>query len=159
MKKAQTEIIGLVIIVILVILGITFVAKFMLSNEPVKYKEEFTQSELASNMLNTFLQTTSTCESFSMTELLQDCVENKMIFCDTSEGTKDSCDYVEQEARTIFDATLEKWNMGYEFKVFHEEENPIFTLGEPCFVNKKSKLSIIPTSSGALSARLDICSK
>ena len=152
MKRAQIEIVGLIIVIILVTIGIIFTIKFINEEKPKDYKKEFTQTEMASNMLNAFLKTTSTCKELSMTELLQDCSQSKTIAC----NEKDSCAYVEQEAKKIFGRTLEKWNIGYEFKVFFEEENPILILGKSC-ANKKSMLFPIPTGSGVLSVKLDIC--
>ena len=161
MKKAQTEIIGLAIIVILLILGLTFVVKFIINKEPTEFRKEFTQSELATNMLNTFLETTSEdCSGFSMTELLQDCGQSGSIFCGPIKNKK-SCDYVEQEAGIIFGSTLGEWNVGYEFKVFKkvgDDEVPLFnSLGPKCPGDKKSKTFPIPTTSGTLFAKLDIC--
>ncbi|MAE42762.1 hypothetical protein CMO93_03250 [Candidatus Woesearchaeota archaeon] len=153
-KKAQTEIIGLAIVVILLIIGMTFVIRFMMTKEPVDYKKQFTQAEIASNMINTFLKSTSQdCNELSMTELLQDCGQSMSIHC----NGKVSCDYVEETVQDIFNQTLEVWKINYEFKVFQQEEIPKFTLGTPCPASKKSKTFPIPTSSGTLFVKLDIC--
>ncbi len=155
MKKGQTEIIGLAIVVILLIIGMTFVIRFMVSKDPIDYKKQFTQAEIASNMINTFLKLTSKdCNSLSMTELFQDCGHSKSIIC---QNGKSSCDYVEETAESIFVETFDVWNINYEFKAFHNEEKPLFTLGEPCPADKKSKTFPIPTSSGALFIKLDVC--
>jgi len=154
-KKSQTEIMGLAIVVILLVVGMTFVIKFMMSREQVDYKTQFTHAEIASNTLNTFLKTKSqSCNELSMTELLQDCSQSKSIYCQNGEN---SCDYSEETAKFIFSQTLEEWNKDYEFKVFRQEEDPIINLGERCPGNKKSKTFPIPTSSGTLSVKLDVC--
>ena len=154
-KKSQTEIIGLAIVVVLLIIGMTFVIRFMLAKEPVDYKKQFTQAEIASNMLNTFLKSTSKdCNGLTMTELLQDCGHSKSIFC---QDGKASCDYAEEAAMEIFNSTLDAWNLDYEFEAFQQEENPIFILGSPCPASKKSKTFPIPTGSGTLSVKLDVC--
>ena len=106
-KKAQIEIAGLIIVIILVTIGIIFTIKFINEEKPVDYKKEITQAGIASNMLNTFLRTTSICKELSMTELLQDCSQSKTIAC----NEQDSCAYAEQEAKKIFGRTLEKWNI------------------------------------------------
>ena len=157
MKKAQTEIIGLVIVIILVILGATFFIRYMMYKEPMEYKKEFTQAELASNMLNTFLETTSDCNgiTYTMSELLQNCGQGGGIVCG---GNPDSCEYVKDAAEKIFEKTLDLWSPNnYEFKVFFDEDSPKIYLGNPCAGNRKSKTFPIPTSSGTLSVRLDIC--
>ena len=154
-KKSQTEIMGLAVIVILLIIGMTFVIRFMLNQEPIDYKKQFTQAEIASNMINTFLKSTSRdCNDLSMSELLQDCGQSISILC---ENGQDSCEYVNGTAEFIFGKTLESWNIDYEFKVFFIEESPLFTLGSPCPASKKSKTFPIPTSSGTLSVKLDVC--
>jgi len=159
MKKGQTEIIGLAIIVILLVIGMTFVIRFMASKEPVDYKKQFTQAEISSNMLNTFLKTTSDdCSGLTMTELLQDCGQNPSSPSIRCEGDSiDSCDYVEQEAEFIFNETLDSIKLDYELKVFLVENSPIFTLGSPCLRDKKSKTFPIPTGSGTMFIKLDIC--
>ena len=154
-RKSQTEIIGLAIVVVLLIIGMTFVIRFMLAKEPVDYKKQFTQAEIASNMLNTFLKSTSKdCNGLTMTELLQDCGHSKSIFC---QNGKVSCDYAEETAQEVFNKTLDAWNLDYEFKAFQQEESPIFTLGSPCHASKKSKTFPIPTGSGTLFVKLDVC--
>ena len=153
-NKAQTEIIGLAIVVILLVIGMTFVIRFTLSKDPVNLKSEFYSSELASNWPNTFLNTKSeNCNELSMTELLQDCGHGKSITCDG----KKSCDYVKDTAIEIFGKTLDVWKVEYEFKVFRIENDPLITVGNPCPGSKKSKTFPIPTSSGPLSVKLDVC--
>ena len=161
MKKAQTEIIGLAIIVILVILGMTFVIKFLMDKPPVETKKEFTQAELASNMLDAFLETTArenNCK-FTMSQLLQNCGQGGGITC----NNKDSCEYARDAVNEIFEEkTLGKvWNIPYEFKVFYsndENDNLFQPIGKACAGNKKSKSYIIPTTKGPLTVKLDICS-
>jgi len=151
MKKAQAEIMGLAIIVILIIIGMFFLIKF-LTIDTIDYKKQYTQAELASNMINTFLRTTSTCDGFSMTELLQNCNQDKSIIC----SGESSCDYVSATAQQIFKETLDKWNVDYEFKVFNDND-AIITLGKKCVLDKKSKLFPIPTSSGVVFVEMDVC--
>lgn len=154
-KKAQTEIIGLAIIVILLVLGMAFVVRFMLDKEPAGYKRQFTQAEISSNMLNSFLKAKSKdCNGLAMTELLQNCAESRSITC---ENGMDSCAYVEDAASYIFSQTLEQWNFGYELMAFQEGSPPIFAIGEACPSDKKSKTFPIPTSSGTVSMKLDVC--
>jgi hypothetical protein len=154
-KKGQTEIIGLAIIVLLVVVGMTFIIRFMLAKDPVDFKKQFTQAELSSNIINTFLKSTSRdCNGLSMTELIKDCGLSKTIFC---ENGKISCEYTKETAQFIFGETLEKWNLDYEFKIFQEEEDPMVILGSKCLGSKKSKLFPIPTAYNTLFVKLDIC--
>ena len=154
-SKAQTEIMGLAVVVILLVVGMTFVIRFMLSKESVEYKKQFTQAEIASNMLNTFLKSNSRdCNGLTLTELLQDCTQTKSIVC---ENGIVSCDYVKETAASIFGQTLEEWKVSYELKAFLQESSPLIALGKPCPASKKSKTFPLPTSSGTLFVKLDIC--
>lgn len=154
MRKAQVEIMGLTIVLILIMMGLAFMFGFISENGSVQYKKQFTQTEIASNTLSTFLRTTSGCKELSMTGLLQDCSQGQIVAC--LEG-QNSCDYVTAAAEQIFDDTLEKWDISYEFKIFFEEESPVLGLGEACVGDKKSKLFPIPTDSGILKVKMDIC--
>lgn len=153
MKKAQVEIMGLTIALLLIIMGVAFVFGFISENGSVQYKKQFTQTEIASNILSTFLRTTSGCKELSMTELLQDCSQNQIVVC----FGQNSCEYVTATAAQIFKDTLEKWSIDYEFKVFFEEENPVLGLGKACVGDKKSKLFPIPADSGILNVKMDVC--
>jgi len=154
MKKAQTEIIGLTMVLILIILGMIIVVRFA-TEETIDYRKQFTQAELASNTLNTLLDTTSLCDGLSMTGLLQHCnLANQNINC--SGVIVNSCSYFSLESQKIFDETLEKWAVDYEFKVF-DDEKTLITLGKACIGDKKSKLFPIPSESEILFVKLDIC--
>lgn len=106
-KKSQMEIMGLVVIVILITLGMFFVVKFMINKPPSEIKKSYTRTELAANLLNTLLKTTSEdCYGMTVKDLLVDCAENKDTEC---ENAKPSCEYVLTITKTIFDETLVKW--------------------------------------------------
>jgi len=155
MKKAQTEIMGLIIIIILIIMMIAFVTRLVVFDEPVDYKKQFTNTQIASNMIGTLLKTTSRdCNGLSMTEILQDCSQAQDVIC---EDGQNSCDYFFTTTEQIFGETVEKWSIYYEFKVFFEDSSPIFTLGESCLGDKKSKIFLIPTGSAVLNVKMDVC--
>ena len=50
-RKSQTEMMGLVIVVILITLALLFVVSFIVLRKPSTLKKEYTQSELAANTL------------------------------------------------------------------------------------------------------------
>ena len=156
MKKSQIEIAGLGIIGVIVIVAVVFLGRILYGQNDVDYNQEIVHSQLASNIVNTFLSTTSECSNLYMAELLQDCVKNPNstgITC----GLLDSCSYAKQEAKKIFEKSLEQWNIGYEFKVFFDENNKIFSLGKDCHGNRKSESFLMPTENGVLIIRMYIC--
>ena len=154
MRKAQTEIMGLAIIIILIIVAVAFLIRFNMFQDPPDPKKRFTQAELASNTLNTFLETTAKDCELSMSELLQNCGEGGGITCNGDT----SCDYVEETAKKIFLKTLDLWTPNsYEFKVFFDEDDPEIELGNECVGSKRSKDYPLPTRAGTLYVRLNIC--
>lgn len=155
MKKAQMEILGLAIVVVLILVATIFVVRFLALKTPADYRKGFVSSELASNMLNTFLKTTAgDCSRLTMTELLQDCAQGRGITCSNGQ---DPCRFVELTARNIFEKTFDRWNMNYEFLAYVDASMPLIRIGKPCMAEKKSKVFPIPISTSTMYAKLDIC--
>lgn len=142
---------GLAVVIVLIIIGVFVIAKLSPDKE-YSYKEDYERSLLASSMLDTLLATTSTCNGLSFAQILQDCAGNNIIKC----NGEDSCSYFEREARGIFGSTMDSWQTDYEFSAFYDKENPIIKLGNAC-INKKSELFPLPSDSGTLFVKLDIC--
>ena len=154
------EIMGLAIVIILIIMGLLFVIRFVMVRKPAEFKSEFTQTQLTSNTINTFLGTTSRdCNGLKMTELLLDCAQSQTIVC---ENNKVSCEYVKNAAIEIFGSTLDSWNKNYHFTTYKKLTPTIFEmeLGNVCTGSKKSKTYPISTDipGNPLIIKLDICS-
>jgi len=155
MKKAQMEILGLAIVVVLILVATIFVVRFLAFKTPADYRKGFVSSELASNMLNTFLKTTAKdCFRLTMTELLQDCAQGNGITCDNGQ---DPCRFSESTAKKIFEGTFDKWNVNYEFLAYEDVNMPLIRIGKPCMAEKKSKIFPIPVSASTMYTKLDIC--
>ena len=149
------EILGLAIVVVLILVATIFVIRFLVLKAPTEYRKGFISSELASNMLSTFLKTSAKdCSQLTMTELLQDCSQGKGITCDNGE---DSCQFAQSTAEKIFKGTLGKWNMEYEFLAYTDIKQPLVRIGMPCKTEKRSKIFPIPISTATMYAQLDIC--
>ena len=162
--KAQMEILGLAIVVVVMLAAAMVYLRLSATKKDTDYRKPFTSSETASNMINTFLDTTSRdCSQLTMTGLLQDCAQSTAFVCDNG---MNSCDYAEESAREIFGKTLDKWKIKYEFmactsfdfKTARCEPNSVLIeAGSKCMGEKEFKLFPIPVSAGTMYAKLDLC--
>ncbi|MBI4983360.1 hypothetical protein HZC32_01845 [Candidatus Woesearchaeota archaeon] len=131
-KKSQMEMIGLVIIVILLTLGMLFMARFALSEE--KGKKIFTDTGLASSTLGALAQTTvndpncvkdyeGKSNPSLEKELLEDCANNYETRldcnCEYSHyccGNTHSCCFLNQTVTLFLNQTLGTWSKHYHFR-------------------------------------------
>ena len=120
-NKAQMEMMGLVVIVVLVSIGMLFYISFKIntSQQPsTEPQEEYTDKQLATNYLQAALKTTSECKDLNVQQLLQDCALFKNIDCVRG----NSCFFVNETLDEINNKTLESWNQGYHFKIWHRDK-------------------------------------
>ena len=123
MRKGQMEIIGLVVIVILITLGMLFLAKFALNTKQANTL--LLRKGLASSSVPALLKTTvdaGICDGGAVPQLqdvLEDCARNyppelsrSVLSC---EG-KHSCDFFRDTAQKLLDSTLGSWRKKYEFR-------------------------------------------
>ena len=169
MKKAQTEILGLAIVVVLVIIATLLVVKFGFSKS-TNSRNDFTSSEEASNILSTFLRTSAPgCRQLiTMTELLQDCAQGESLCCKNC-NTPDavySCSFVQSAAEEILSGTLDAEKKRYEFtacsnfdmkEIKCNDARPLVEIGQGCPGAKKLKIFPVPTNSGTIYVKLEIC--
>ncbi len=126
-KRGQMELIGLVVIVILITLGMLFMAQFALKSDPKK--KIFVRKGLAYSTMGALMKTEVQCteklaDGTTNTnmlaigeELIEDCAENKgypysTFYC----NDKHSCDFLTNKIGDLLSETLGKWNKHYEFK-------------------------------------------
>jgi hypothetical protein len=119
MRKAQLEIMGLAIIVIIIIFGILVSLMFFKPKEST-LKTDVTDSTLASNMLSMILRTTLDCKDIDLESLLQDCAEgvsNKEYCGDNDPFDRDPCGKVFKIINeSILTKTLDVWKKQYTFR-------------------------------------------
>lgn len=157
MKRSQMEIMGLAVIIILLALGLLFVVRFMILKEPSQIKNSFTQTEMAANLVNSVLKTSSGCLGMSISEVLKDCaVSQTPEVCENGDNT---CVFANSSLTVIFNETLIKFgNRSFNF-VSHLGEDIVLQQGNgDCSGVKEARHAYIPTDRGILTVRLEICS-
>ena len=112
MRKAQTEIMGLIVIVILLTLGMFLIITFQASKPKPEIKKSFEDDQLASNFLLSFLKT-GACGKNTMENMIQDCAVERKITC----GGMDSCKYINETAKIILNKTMDEWSKKYSFDI------------------------------------------
>ncbi len=152
-KKAQMEVFGLAIVVILIFMGIVFVIKFYKPASTEEIKSKYVDEVIAQNMLSTLFNLNTTC-SLDMSELAKDCYFGGEYICESTR----SCKYVNDTISNILENTLEEWKKPYEFKITKTNINK--TYGNCSKLKKVAGQYIItlyPEEQGTITALLYIC--
>ncbi len=147
-KKSQMEIIGLVVIVILITLGMLFMARFALKED--SKKKIFTRKGLAYSTMSAILKTTiedSTCSGSYKKwvqpqlgkDLMEDCAKNYDYSIDNPDGYSlyncqklHSCYFVNQAIKELLNETLGSWNKNYVLRsrlIRAQDDEPITIVG------------------------------
>lgn len=149
------EIMGLAIIFVLVILGVLFAIRFVLTKPESDLRGSYIESRLAYNMVNSIRGVSTDCHSATIERLLQDCAATMLIKC--PEG-KNSCDYASAEIKKILDSTLDAWGRNYEFSVSgHPRVAGITSNNTRCKGELEAETQPIATKSGTIMVRLALC--
>jgi len=113
-NKAQMEIMGLVVIVVLVTLGFFFYIIFTAGKNNSSIKKDFEDDQLASNFVISFLKTDVGCKDYTIETLIQDCAgPSQNIEC----GGITSCDLIETLSQVYINNTLKKWGKDYNLTI------------------------------------------
>ena len=181
-RKAQMEMIGLVVIVILITLGMLFMATFALKDNDGK--KIFTRKGLAYSTISAVMKTTindpDCSESFSGQvypqvgkDLIEDCAyyyQDNLVEGDHSLyrcGNKQTCIFLEETISEILNETLGGWNKNYEFKlqlIESLEADPLQIMliksGKGgCWKKEKDGSGLFPlhTDQGIVEGELSLC--
>ena len=175
-KRAQTEILGLAIIVVFIAIGMLFVIKFSLNKPDESTREQFIRSELAANILNSMVDAHTSCRNLDFAALLKDCAENNpgKIRCTLSsrcinpDGSSCSinnqnkqvysCEFIQNEInQTLINfMSLMGNNRNYLFTATLSEEELMSLSHGQCTV-WESAYQPLPTYKGSLNLRFQMC--
>jgi hypothetical protein len=162
-RKAQLEIMGLAIVVLLISLAMLFVLSFMVTREPEQAKQTFTSNQMATNAVSALMLTTSTCNDLTVTELIQDCGDVVSSFDCDGDSFADSCDEVLDIAEQVFRDTLSVWQKDYMFTVNRGPDELVRVQdvdGNGCPLDRDVGSAFIPgrASGGSkIFVRLELC--
>lgn len=160
-RKAQMELMGLMIVVILLIIGVLFAVKFVVLKEPDTTRATFTRTQLASNLGMSMLESsTASCRGTAIKDLLMDCGGRPggTITCPPS-GLS-SCVYVNKTLVNMLNETLVEWNTKFEAKAYVHKGSNIFYFNNLDCTDRKpgeSESFFLPTDSGLLKFQIYIC--
>jgi len=116
-KKAQAEILGLVIIVFLLLIVGLVVSIFV--RTPDSTRDIHVTKALSQKFVNVLIKSDSGCLDYTFAELLEDCAFNRetssfRVMCS---GNLDSCEYSEAMISSILSNSFDQWGYSYSFDV------------------------------------------
>lgn len=116
MKKAQTEIIGVAVIVVILVLGGLFMIKLGSMNKNDN-TDSYTDPEIAQSLLNTMMNT-KTEKNLLVLDVIKGCYNNnlKNDLCG-SQNNADCCSYAYATMKNALDMTLKEWGREYKLTV------------------------------------------
>lgn len=119
-KGGQVEVMGLVIIVILITLGMFFMLKFTIDEDP-ETNLFIEKPLLANGVMGALINTNVVCEDQVIEtplsikdDLIDDCAIHKEINSVHQCGGKHSCEFLRETLVEQLKATLGKWRVNYE---------------------------------------------
>ncbi len=171
-KKAQTEMIGLAIIVMIMLVAMIFAVKFMIKAPEVK--SELSDKQIGIAMLNTILSDkleVDDCKGgVELKELIQDCAATAGLENKCSDDSTTYCDKAKEVAKELFENSFGTRKKPYQFKLvqvdLHDRaciDAPRRTMidipetGNPCSGDKVLVNYPLPTDYGTIFACLNIC--
>lgn len=119
-KKSQAEIVGITIVMVLIMLGIIFVIRYVVLPEDYNIKQAFDKTQMAANFMDAVLKTTTTCNTLTITKLVQDCAENYGSVSSqyTCPGNITSCIFLNQSLELVLNSSLNKMpQVNYDFYI------------------------------------------
>ncbi len=154
MKKAQTEVMGMVVVVILIAVGLLFFIAFVVLRPQSELEQRVTTSVVASSTLNSLQYTTTTCRGLNIQDLLLDCATRGAIVCDNEH----SCSYVNRTIAYILDKTLTVQDRSFVFEADVDGESLPVGINSGCRGERENAYQPLRTTYGSLlTLYLEVC--
>ena len=119
-KKSQTEIIGVAVIVLILIIAGFFMLSQRLKKR-VSQADSFIDPKLSQSFLNS-LMNTKTEKNVIFADIIKDCYSNRNDLC-SSKDVKDCCEYAHDTIKNALEATLGAWKKPYRLTIEKNKEN------------------------------------
>jgi hypothetical protein len=145
-NKAQMEMIGLAVVVILLALGIFFVTKFTLFREAPEQVPSFQRRQLVSSFTSTLLSSNAGCDSATFTDLLE---EMQNTFTSLNCGTDLRTHFIASTGK-ILNETLNNWGYTYKLEVRFDTDSVLDIVDEldnGCSTKPQSEFKLFPIPS------------
>ncbi len=120
--KAQSEILGLAFVMVLIAFGLIFIVTFIVLADDDSIRRDFVDKQLATNLNNAMLDTQTTCRDSQISRLIIDCASDQLLRCGSSSEFT-SCQYLFNQSHsggvihTILNQTLEEYAYEYVYRV------------------------------------------
>lgn len=167
-KKGQMEILGIALVVIILIIGVTFMLTLSLKPQERPH-ERFMKKQLSQNLVDSITKTNTECKGFTFATVLANCANRPPAgSIDCGDGVM-TCQYANDTIASILDEVLGKMNYQYRFTAKVNGIHPIFpdmetsrctqALIESGYINVETPgIQPFPIERGILEIMLQICS-
>lgn len=164
-KKAQMEIMGLLVIVILITVILLIVVTLDVTNTGSSQSEQtsFAQEQLTGTIGITIMETTTECtaDKEPIRELAANCIFSDITCVD---GTS-ACEYLNRTIKEITEQTLDKTGLNYSLTIGADSQPPVTKINDSgCSQTKSSRSSrfvvkptYVRTTYGSIIMKLTIC--
>jgi hypothetical protein len=152
-KKAQLEMVGLVMIVVIVIIVLLIFMVMRLTTEPKDIRKEYLSKEMANDFLVAALRTNvEDCDGESVLRLAADVSKTlPAIVC----NDRPSKVVLKETLKELLNKTLDDWGVDYNLTL--KEGNINFNQGCQNIETRDRAYQIIPLYPGQTQITLDIC--
>ncbi|MCB9362472.1 hypothetical protein H6504_03470 [Candidatus Woesearchaeota archaeon] len=160
MRKAQMEVLGLMVVVLLLSIAVLFVVTFVFLDETRDPSQQHQESQLSSNLLNAMLQTTAMdCGKQQLKSLFRDCALTNEIRCDNG---KRSCQYLNETVFNILEGILNtpQYRRAYFFNATGIPQTNIeggIQFGRPCQGDLDAKQFPIQAQRKTVEIQIELC--
>jgi hypothetical protein len=151
-NKAQLEVMGLAMIVVIISVGFIFVTQFSGDKKDTSLIEEYTSRQISTTYLEALLKSNAVgCHKADVETLLRDCAGTKEIVCE--DGTK-SCNFLNRTLTDLFRTTLVNWTQEFRFSA---SLTPLSYRNGECNLYEEPNYVLMPTESGVMNVQMVIC--